>query len=104
VRYNVSKEFAAEFKEETQMTITLTPEMEHLIQNKIQSGRFGSPSDVVYEGLRLLEQEETSEEIRFNELKRDIAIGIAQADNGQVKAFDAEDLKGRVRRELAKGE
>lgn len=81
------------------MTITLTPEMEHLIQNKVQSGLFGSPADVVYEGLRLLEQEET----RFEELKREIAVGIQQAENGQVKTFNPEGLKARVRQELAKG-
>ena len=81
------------------MTITLTPEMEDLIQNKVQSGRFGSPSDVVYEGLRLLEEEET----RFDELRGEITVGIEQAENGHVKTFDAEGLKARVRQELAKG-
>ena len=81
------------------MTITLTPEMEHLVQRKVQSGLFGSPADVVYEGLLLLEQEEA----RFEELKSDIAVGIQQADSGQVKTFDTENLKARVRQELATG-
>ncbi len=81
------------------MTITLTPEMEHLVQSKVQSGLFGSPADVVYEGLLLLEQEEA----RLDELKSEIAVGIQQAENGQVKVFDAEKLKARVRQELAKG-
>lgn len=81
------------------MTITLTPEMEHLVQSKVQSGLFGSPADVVYEGLLLLEQEET----RFDELKNEIRVGVQQAENGQVQAFDAEGLKARVRQELAKG-
>ena len=81
------------------MITTLTPEMEHLIQSKVQSGLFGSPADVVYKGLRLLEQEET----RFEELKTEIAIGIQQAENGQVKTFDADGLKARVRQELTRG-
>ena len=81
------------------MTITLTPEMEHLVQNKVQSGLFGSPADVVYEGLLLLEQEEA----RFDELKQEIAVGIQQAESGQIKAFDPQSLKARVRQELAKG-
>ncbi len=81
------------------MTITLTPEMEHLVQNKVQSGLFESPADVVYEGLLLLEQDEA----RFDELKKEIAVGIRQAENGQVKTFNAESLKARVRQELAKG-
>ena len=81
------------------MTITLTPEMEHLVQSKVQSGLFGSPADVVYEGLLLLDQEEA----RLEELKSEIAVGIEQAEAGQVKAFKPEDLKARVRQELAKG-
>ena len=81
------------------MTITLTPEMEHLVQSKVQSGLFGSPADVVYEGLLLLDQEEA----RFEELKSEIAVGIEQAETGQVKVFHPEDLKARVRQELMKG-
>ena len=81
------------------MTITLTPEMEHLVQSKVQSGLFGSPADVVYEGLLLLDQEET----RFQELKSEIAVGMEQAESGQVKTFDAENLKARIRQEWAKG-
>ena len=81
------------------MTITLTPEMEHLVQSKVQSGLFGSPADVVYEGLLLLEQDEA----RFDELKKEITVGMEQAENGQVKVFDAEGMKAHVRQELAKG-
>ena len=81
------------------MTITLTPEMEHLVQSKVQSGLFGSPADVVYEGLLLLDQEEA----RFEELKNELAVGVQQAETGQVKAFNPEGLKARVRQELTKG-
>ena len=81
------------------MTITLTPEMEHLVQSKVQSGLFGSPVDVVYEGLLLLDQEEA----RFEELKSEIDVGIEQAEAGQIKAFNPEDLKARVRQDLTKG-
>ena len=81
------------------MTITLTPEMEHLVQSKVERGLFGSPVDVVYEGLLLLDQEEA----RLEELKSEIAVGMEQAENGQVRAFDPEGLKVRVRQELAKG-
>jgi antitoxin ParD1/3/4 len=90
-------------QEAAPMTVTLTPEMEQLIQSKIQSGGFNSPSEVVYEGLRLLEQEKSREKNRFEALKQDIAVGIHQADNGQVKVFDAEEMKQRVRQELTKG-
>ena len=81
------------------MTITLTPEMEHLVLSKVQSGIFVSHVDVVHEGLLLLEQEEA----RFEELKKEIGVGMEQAENGQVRVFDPEGLQARVGQELAKG-
>jgi hypothetical protein len=38
------------------MNVDLTPELEALVQGKIESGRYNSPSEVVREALRLLEQ------------------------------------------------
>ena len=85
------------------MTISLTPELEHLIARQVQSGQFDSPSEVIREGLRRLEKEEASPELRFQELQREITIGIEQADSGQIKPFDAEDILRRVRGQIAEG-
>ena len=38
------------------MNVNLTPELEALIQGKIESGRYNSASEVVREALRLFEQ------------------------------------------------
>jgi antitoxin ParD1/3/4 len=38
------------------MNVDLTPELEALIQGKIESGRYNSASEVVREALRLFEQ------------------------------------------------
>ena len=40
------------------MNVHLTPELEQLVQNKIQTGRYNSASEVVREALRLLEQKD----------------------------------------------
>ncbi len=85
------------------MNITLTPELEQIVSRKVQSGQYASPNAVIDKGLRLLEQDETRREIHFQELKREIALGIEQADSGQVKAFAPDDLLLRVRQQLAKG-
>ena len=40
------------------MNITLTPELEQIVNRKVQSGLYASPSAVIDQRLRLLEQEE----------------------------------------------
>ena len=56
------------------MNVSLTPELEAFVQNKVESGRYNSASEVVREALRLLEAKEESRAERlaaFNgELKR----------------------------------
>jgi antitoxin ParD1/3/4 len=38
------------------MNVSLTPELEQLVQEKVKSGRYLSASEVVREALRLLEE------------------------------------------------
>ena len=83
------------------MNISLAPELEQIVTRRVQSGQYHSPSEVIEKGLRLLEEQEASPEARLAELRREIAVGVAQADGGMVKPFDAEELKQRVRRQVA---
>ena len=85
------------------MNITLTPELEQIVSRRVQSGQYDSPGAVIGQGLLLLEQEESRQELRFQELKQEVAIGIEQADNGQVKPFNPDSLVERVRQQLAGG-
>ena len=40
------------------MNVSLTPELERFVQEKVHSGRYTSASEVVREALRLLEEHE----------------------------------------------
>ena len=40
------------------MNVSLTPELERFVQEKVRSGRYTSASEVVREALRLLEEHE----------------------------------------------
>jgi antitoxin ParD1/3/4 len=66
------------------MIVTLPPQLEQLIQDQVASGRYGSASEVVSEALRLLQERDELQQIRLRELKKEIAIGIAEADQGQL--------------------
>lgn len=70
------------------MNVSLTPELEQFIQAKVKSGRYLSASEVVREGLRLLEERDRVQQARLENLRQDVRIGIEQSDRGEV--FDGE--------------
>ncbi|WP_193196097.1 type II toxin-antitoxin system ParD family antitoxin [Nostoc sp. MG11] len=64
------------------MHIPLTPELEQLIYDKVNSGRYPSAGEVIREGLRLLDERDRLAEKRLTELKQKIQIGIEELDRG----------------------
>lgn len=83
------------------MNVSLTPELEELVKQKVESGMYSSASEVVREALRLFKDQETLRQIRLEELRKEIAIGIEQANRGEVAPLDVEAIKAESRRQLA---
>ena len=79
------------------MTITVTPELEAFILERVASGRFGTASDVVREGLKLLEVRGHEREAVFDEIRREIVIGIEDAKAGNLS--DGEEFFAELERE-----
>ena len=71
------------------MNVSLTPELEQFVQSRVASGRYQTASEVVREGLRLLEEREQSRETVIQELRAKIRRGIEQADRGELLDGDA---------------
>ena len=78
------------------MNVSLTPELEKLVESKVQSGRYQSASEVIREGLRLLDDQDRLRKAQIEEVRRKIRIGIDQLDKGE--GIDG----GRVLAELKK--
>ena len=86
------------------MNVSLTPELEQYVNNRVQSGLYHSASEVIREGLRLLKEKDEIHQRKLEDLRREIQIGIDQADRGQVSAFTKEtlkDIKDQGRKRLA---
>ncbi len=79
------------------MNVSLTPELEQLIHKKVETGLYLSASEVVREALRLLEERDKIQAMRFEEVRREIQIGIDQADRGEVGPLDVQGTLAKVR-------
>jgi antitoxin ParD1/3/4 len=80
------------------MNISLTPELEKFITDRIQSGMYHSASEVVREALRLLQEEYMLKEIKLAELKREIQKG---RESGSSEELDIEEVVSRGKNRLA---
>jgi antitoxin ParD1/3/4 len=65
------------------MNVHLTQELEQLVQSRVKSGRYGSASEVVRDALRLLADRDELMELRKQELRKKIALGLESLDRGQ---------------------
>jgi antitoxin ParD1/3/4 len=65
------------------MNISLTPELDRLVQQKVESGLYQTASEVVREGLRLLHERDALREQQLRSLRRRIDRGVKQLDAGQ---------------------
>jgi antitoxin ParD1/3/4 len=77
------------------LNVSITPELERFVEDRVASGRYQTASEVVREGLRLLEERETARQEALEELRKHIAIGVEQADRGEFIDGDEvfEELK-----------
>ena len=83
------------------MNVSLTPELERLIADKVDSGRYASASEVVREALRLLEGSDQERNAKLEALRAKVEVGIADADAGRFSDATADDIKRRAREKFA---
>jgi len=88
------------------MNVSLTRELEKLVDSKVKTGRYHTASDVVRDALRLLEERDRLYEVRVAEIRREIQRGNEQLARGEVvdgeEAFEQIRKKSRDRRTRAK--
>ena len=80
------------------MNVTLPPELEQFISRKIESGQYFCESEVILEGLRLLRDRDELDKMRLETLRKEIAIGIEQADRGEL--VDGKGVFERLRQKI----
>ena len=74
------------------MNVSLTSELEKLVKRRVRSGFYQTASEVVREALRLLQERDRLRDMRLESLRKEIAVGIRQADRGEVAMLDIDDI------------
>jgi antitoxin ParD1/3/4 len=74
------------------MNVSLTPELEKFVTDRVQSVMYHTASEVVREALKLLQEQQTLKELKLIELKREIQKGV---ESGPPKALNIKDVISR---------
>jgi antitoxin ParD1/3/4 len=71
------------------MNVSLTPELEAMIRQQVDSGRYNNASEVVREALRLLDEHQ-----RVQHLRSLLAVGLEDERRGNLVEFTPEWIEG----------
>ena len=85
------------------MNVSLTPELEELVNKKVKNGMYHTASEVIREGLRLLKEQDEIKEHRLNQLCKEVDIGIQQIENGRYTDYDVDNLQPLADEIIAEG-
>ncbi|MGI2904578.1 type II toxin-antitoxin system ParD family antitoxin [Tolypothrix sp. VBCCA 56010] len=80
------------------MNISFTPELEQFIQSQVASGKYASTEKVIVAGIKLLEERECIYQGRFEELQREIMVGVEASERGEI--IDGETVFQQLKQKL----
>jgi antitoxin ParD1/3/4 len=74
--------------------VVLTDRQEDLIETLVESGRYQNASEVLRDGLRLVEQREAEDASKLRALRKAARVGVDALNRGEFKEFERiEDLR-----------
>ena len=71
--------------------VVLTEHQANLIARLVSSGRYQNASEVMREGLRMVERRESENDIRLRAMREAANAGIADITAGRFRTFDSAD-------------
>jgi antitoxin ParD1/3/4 len=83
--------------------VVLTDHQALLVEKLVTSGRYQNASEVLREGLRMVEQREKEDAYRLQALRQAMELGLADFEAGRYKQFDSkESLRAHLKSIVAK--
>src|SRR5258708_5511388 len=81
--------------------IVLTQHQSDLGEQLVESGRYQNASEVLRDGLRLIERREADEKAKLKALREAARVGIADMEAGRFHSFDSPETLRKHLRGLA---
>jgi antitoxin ParD1/3/4 len=81
------------------MNVSLTPELEQLVSEKVKTGMYQTASEVVRDGLRLLKERDQ----RLEALRQEVRSGFEAVARGEFTDYDKSNIKELSDRVKARG-
>jgi antitoxin ParD1/3/4 len=75
--------------------VVLTEHQAELVERLVREGRYQNASEVMREGLRLVEDKEEDARARVKALREAARIGITDIENGRYRTFESAADLGR---------
>ena len=69
--------------------VVLTDHQAQLVEKLVSAGRYQNASEVLREGLRLIEDREAQDNARLHALREAARVGAGDIDSGRFRSFDS---------------
>ncbi|MEN7548423.1 type II toxin-antitoxin system ParD family antitoxin [Rapidithrix thailandica] len=79
------------------MYVSLSKQCEKFIESMLASGQYHSASEIIREGLQLLEERNKIRDLRFDSLRKEIDQGL---QSGKGKAWNADEFFAKAHKEF----
>src|SRR4051812_13829839 len=76
---------------EREVKVLLTPKLEEMVRDKVASGLYSDPSEVIREALRLMHEQGDLRRLKLDRLREEIAKGEADIAAGRFTALNSDE-------------
>ena len=75
-------------------------DLQQFVDHQIDSGKFASTREVIQEALKVFREFERTRELKRDDLRAEIQLGLDELDNGKSESFDLESIKRDLRTKI----
>lgn len=76
--------------------VVITEHQQDMIESLVESGRYQNASEVLREGLRLIEQREQRDAAKLRALQAAVQVGLDDLDAGRYVELEDDELEGYI--------
>nr|WP_295775539.1 type II toxin-antitoxin system ParD family antitoxin [Rhodoferax sp.] len=81
--------------------VVLTDHQAAMVEDLVAGGRYQNASEVLRDGLRLIEKRESEDSLRLEALKTAVQVGLADSAAGRYTDFNSSELLSKHLKSLA---